>query len=230
MTKYKSIAIGATFSKWTVISGAIKIRKKIHFICKCQCGTIKLIESYNLHNAKSHGCLSCVNHRRTHGKSGTGAYRSWEHMKSRCNNNKSTKYNDYGGRGIKVCPEWDSFINFYNDMGDRPEGMELDRIDVNGNYCKENCRWIRPSANMNNRRISINTQRSSKWNPIVNINEFPMCGREFICIYNKQPGLARYINENSSLFFTNTIINFHIKQHELKNITHWRNLPGLPKD
>ena len=88
---------------------------------------------------------------------GTSIYRAWTSMRDRCNNPNNYAYARYGGRGIKVCERWEeSFMNFYNDIGERPEGTSLDRTDVNGNYCKENCRWADASVQGFNQRKSTN--------------------------------------------------------------------------
>lgn len=88
---------------------------------------------------------------------GTTFYKKWAGMKTRCYNKNELRYKDWGGRGIKVCDEWQDFDGFYKDMfATYKEGLSLERIDNNGNYCKENCKWI-PLAEQNN------NSRKSRW-------------------------------------------------------------------
>lgn len=90
---------------------------------------------------------------RKHGMTGTKTWSTWRDMVWRCTGKTCTAYKNYGGRGISVCDEWlHSFKTFYDDMGERPEGCEIDRIDNNGNYCKENCRWVTTLQNARNKR------------------------------------------------------------------------------
>jgi hypothetical protein len=87
-----------------------------------------------------------------HGMTFSPTYTSWNGMKNRCLNPKVKDFKYYGGRGISIDPRWMLFENFLADMGERPEGTTIDRIEVNGNYCKSNCRWAGPDIQGRNRR------------------------------------------------------------------------------
>ena len=151
--KYKDIS-GRTFGKLKVISVAYKINKKYCWNCICECGNKKIVDGNRLRSGwtKSCGCLINTQKR----QSQNNRYNVWASMIHRCSNKKSSSYKNYGARGIKVCERWiNSFESFCDDMGDRPTGLTLDRIDVNGNYCKENCRWATMKAQNTNRRNTI---------------------------------------------------------------------------
>ena len=91
-------------------------------------------------------------HKKRHGYFGTKVYEVWHSMKRRCTKPGDKGYQNYGGRGIKVCVRWMKFENFLADMGEPPAGMSLDRINNDGDYCPENCRWTTPKVQSNNRR------------------------------------------------------------------------------
>ena len=128
-----------------------------YWLFRCDCCKKKMIKVSSVKNGsiKSCGCLKIGRSGFKHGMARTRVYRSWADMRQRCLNKSNTNYKYYGGRGITICQEWiNSFINFYKDMGERPKGKSIDRINNDGNYCKENCKWSTPKEQMNNTRYN----------------------------------------------------------------------------
>lgn len=154
------------------------------WLCICDCGRTKIVRSDHLrrNKIKSCGCLRMELASRTHhGHSKrhqiSKKYYSWIGMVRRCNNPMNNRYSRYGGRGINVCDRWLEFDNFLSDMGEKPQGLQLDRINNNDGYYKENCRWTTPKQNSRNRcnnsRINFNnkTQCMAAWGEELDINK-----------------------------------------------------------
>lgn len=165
--------LGKKFNRLTILKEveSVKYKKGImrKVLCECDCGNKKEIDLNSIKRGKSTscGCFNKENSKNLHTKHGfamlsTGVrhpdYCIWIKMKSRCFNTNDKSYSNYGGRGIEVCDRWkDSFENFIKDLGWRPNNKySLERIDYNGNYCPENCKWIHKSEqSKNSRRVKL---------------------------------------------------------------------------
>lgn len=151
------IKAGDFFGDWRVLSFShSNAQGNKYWTCQCGCGTISEVRASLLRNKQSTGCGHNASTKRIYNPNTyrTPTYRSWEAAKRRCRNPKEKNYAEYGGRGITFTERWDKFEDFLADMGERPYGMTLDRINVNGNYEPSNCRWADIEVQNNNRRNS----------------------------------------------------------------------------
>ena len=162
--------IGMRFGRWIVISfdeEYYQRAKKDGWVCKCDCGSIKTVRGSTLKNGESQSCgclqkeLASKRHSK-HSGFGTRLYNVWDSIRQRCNNPRNKAYHNYGGRGIKICSEWDDFDKFrewafangYDDSAKHGK-CTLDRIDNDGMYSPDNCRWCSMKEQSQNKRDTI---------------------------------------------------------------------------
>ena len=163
--------------------------RSARWLCRCDCGTEKEVDGPNLRRGLTTSC-GCYGHyiigaaTRTHGRTGSKVHYAWCSMRRRCEDEGNPKYPIYGGRGIKVCDQWQSFENFYADMGEPPSpAHSIDRIDVNGNYEPDNCRWATAKEQANNQRpnhkITYNgeTHGITEWSRRLGIHHVTLVNR-----------------------------------------------------
>lgn len=181
---------GQKFGKLTVLKRVDDhITKGGHrftmYLCKCDCGNEIKVKGTCLRRGKTRscGCLKVEAQRKlikfntTHSCSNTRLYRIWSHFKGRCNNPTDKAYKKYGGRGIKVCDEWQEFQPFYNwaMANGYSDNLTIDRIDVNGNYEPDNCRWTNYKIQVRNRRITKTVFYNGKEYPLGELAEMLKC-------------------------------------------------------
>lgn len=170
---------GKRFGRWTVLAIHPERYRRAGasfdlWLCKCDCGTKRVVLGSNLRRGKSTSCGRCIareklrkrvtKHGHTSGGRCTSIYGRWKDMRQRCFNPNNPRYPDYGGREpipVTVCERWRKFENYYADMGDPPYGKSIDRINNDGDYEPSNCHWATKSMQVANRRPPKRKRRRS---------------------------------------------------------------------
>ena len=144
--------------------------------CECDCGAYTFVTVGRLQstNTTSCGCRkkSVLGVSTTkHGGHGTRTYRIWKSLRNRCNNTKGADYKNYGGRGIAVCSRWDDYANFLSDMGEAPEELTIERVNNDGNYEPDNCKWATRLEQRHNQRPAKPRTKRGKYKAKQPIND-----------------------------------------------------------
>lgn len=181
---------GKKFGRLSVVGKNGKRKESVTWLCTCDCGNeyTTLTGSLTSGRANSCGCLRKETTSKsftTHGQGNTRIYSIWSDMKKRCDYSKHKHYDKYGGRGITYCERWKDFSNFHEDMHETyQEHLTIDRIDFNGNYEKDNCRWVTMDVQWNNTRKCVFIEINGEVDTVKN-----MC-RKYNAKYDR---VVRYI-------------------------------------
>lgn len=206
------VGIGSRFGNLVVTNRAENDSKGVQqWECLCDCGTIKIVRRNGLaQGTKSCGCLQ-RNAVTTHGHSKHKLYNTWKHILGRCYGgaDKNTQWDDYGGRGIQVCEEWHNVANFieWAENNGWEEGLEIDRINNDGDYTPDNCRFVTHDINRRNQR-AVRKDNSSgyrgvflhknKWVWYVNYNKKRYYGKGYYPTKEKAALERNYFIKNNN--------------------------------
>lgn len=204
--------LGLRFERLVVVErlpNKSKTDTNSRWLCQCDCGRTAAAYGQDLKRGKmkSCGCLQAEN-RTKHGMAHTAVYAVWKQMFQRCENPNCDAYHNYGGRGISVCQEWQNFEVFLADMGDRPKGFTIERIDVNGNYCKDNCEWAtRKTQNNNTRRNRVyifrgESKNLAQWSEHLGIRWETLRTRIDVLKWPIDVALSMPINDTAAVKYT----------------------------
>ena len=181
---------GQQFGLWTVLHEVSHPSGRTHWLCRCACGTERVVIGSRLRAGNS-TCCGCRRNRplgivcgKKHGMSTTPEYFAWQQLRGRCENSARRDFHRYGGRGICVCERWQSFEAFLEDMGPRPSAQHsVERKDNDGNYEPGNCFWATKKEQARNRRacrmLTFNntTRCLSEWAEVVGMNPVTLTAR-----------------------------------------------------
>lgn len=178
MPRFQDIT-GQRYGFWTPIRRAPRTKPggASRWLCRCDCGTEREVDSATLKSGKSRSCGCKMaeftsNANKTHGLSGTRLHSIWKNMRRRCLAADNPRFPDYGGRGITICDEWRDFAVFHAwaTANGYADDLTIERLDVDGNYEPDNCTWIPREEQSTNRRISLRDNDGVPWLKIAKAN------------------------------------------------------------